>query len=173
MLIAKRIVDLQNVDLLGGVDLLRCCTAEPGATGIDWTVKKDITSESQFLMREIRETDIESKKFEIPRNAYRAVLEVYVSFHENDEFWEVLVTLDGIEVGAVWPCTVIYTGGVNPLLWRPITVIGSFDLPSYDIEVTPFLGTMLDEKTHEIAFRVTNALNVWLIDANLHVWRRV
>lgn len=139
-------------------------------------------------------TDVESKKFEIPRNAYRAVLEVYVSFHENDEFWytnlpneyisannltgtagngafrEVVVRLDGTLVGAVWPFTVIYTGGVNPLLWRPITGIGSFNLPSYDIEITPFLGSIVDGKIHEFAFSVTNALNVWYIDANLHVW---
>ncbi|KAA8526757.1 hypothetical protein F0562_009014 [Nyssa sinensis] len=139
-------------------------------------------------------TDIESMEFKIPQNAYRAVLEVYVSFHENDEFWygnypneyivannltgypgngpfrEVVVSLDGVVVGAVWPFTVIYTGGVNPLLWRPITGIGSFDLPSYDIEITPLLGKILDGKTHEFAFSVTNALNVWYIDANLHVW---
>ncbi|CAN6566575.1 unnamed protein product [Malus baccata var. baccata] len=43
-----------------GVELLRSCTTEPMQNGIVWSVKKDIT---------------------------RAVLEVYVSFHENDEFW--------------------------------------------------------------------------------------
>ncbi|KAK9269102.1 hypothetical protein L1049_000871 [Liquidambar formosana] len=78
--------------------------------------------------------------------------------------------MDGEVVGAIWPFTVIFTGGVNPLLWRPITAIGSFDLPSYDIEITPFLGTILDGKTHEFGFTVTNALNVWYIDANLHLW---
>ncbi|XP_058211158.1 peptide-N4-(N-acetyl-beta-glucosaminyl)asparagine amidase A-like [Rhododendron vialii] len=244
---------------LGGVELLRSCTAEPTASGIVWTVKKDITRYYSLLMnnqtlavflgnlvndvytgvyhakitihfypaevnsgnsvsgygssadliipisqnipsndglwfRIGNSADTTSKKFMIPQNAYRAVVEVYVSFHENDEFWytnlpnnfitannlsmplqngafrEVVVALDGMEIGAVWPFTVIYTGGFNPLLWRPITGIGSFDLPSYDIEVTPFLGTILDGKTHEFAFRVTNALNVWLIDANLHVW---
>ncbi|XAR56466.1 Peptide-N(4)-(N-acetyl-beta-glucosaminyl)asparagine amidase [Bertholletia excelsa] len=243
---------------LGGVELLRSCTAEPRATGIVWTVQKDVTRYKSLLMTdqtlavymgnlvtstytgvyhvnitihfypaenhhnfdhtsgsgadlilpisrnlpltdglwfEIENTtDVESKKFIIPQNAYRAVLEVYVSFHENDEFWytnfpneyiiannltgtpgngpfrEVVVSLDEIEVGAVWPFTVIYTGGINPLLWRPITGIGSFDLPSYDIEMTPFLGKVLDGKAHELTFRVTNALNVWYIDANLHVW---
>lgn len=139
-------------------------------------------------------TDVKSKKFVIPQNAYRAVLEVYVSFHENDEFWptnvpnvyisannltgfsgngpfrEVVVSLDGGLVGAIWPFTVVYTGGVNPLLWRPITGIGSFDLPSYDIEITPFLGSILNGESHEFAFSVRNALNVWYIDANLHVW---
>ncbi|XP_030954965.1 peptide-N4-(N-acetyl-beta-glucosaminyl)asparagine amidase A-like [Quercus lobata] len=139
-------------------------------------------------------TDIALREFKIPQNAYRAVLEVYVSFHENDESWysnlyneyieannitgvagngpfrEVVVCLDGQVVGAIWPFTVIFTGGVNPLLWRPITGIGSFDLPSYNIEITPFLGKIIDGKSHKFGFSVTNALNVWYIDANLHLW---
>ncbi|XP_050219473.1 peptide-N4-(N-acetyl-beta-glucosaminyl)asparagine amidase A [Mercurialis annua] len=247
---------------LGGVELLRSCSAEPRATGIFWSVQKDVTRyHSLFVKNETQQlavylgnlvdstytgvyhvnltlyfypadgkklsnlhgghdskadlilpisrnlplndglwfeiknsTDTQLKEFVIPRNVYRAVLEVYVSFHENDEFWntnfyneyitannltdtpgngpfrEVVVSLDGDIVGAVWPFTVIFTGGVNPLLWRPITAIGSFDLPSYDIEITPFLGSMLDGKTHKLGFSVTNALNVWYVDANLHLW---
>ncbi|KAL2326812.1 hypothetical protein Fmac_020239 [Flemingia macrophylla] len=249
---------------LGGVELLRSCTAEPIATSIVWTVQKDVTryhslfSSPQTLavflgnivnqeytgvyhvdvtihfypsngdapkskvgalafgsgvpadlvlpisrnlslnglwFRIENSTDEGLKEFMVPQNAYRAVLEVYVSFHERDEFWytnppdeyivannltgsedgggsfrEVVVTLDGKVVGAVWPFTVIYTGGLNALLWRPITGIGSFDLPSYDIEVTPFLGTLLDGGIHSVGFSVTNALNVWYIDANLHLW---
>ncbi|XP_060209261.1 peptide-N4-(N-acetyl-beta-glucosaminyl)asparagine amidase A-like [Lycium barbarum] len=139
-------------------------------------------------------TDVVSKEFKISQNAYRAVLEIYVSFHENDEFWysnppndyirannltgtpgngafrEVVVSVDDLVVGSVWPFTVIYTGGVNPLLWRPISGIGSFDLPSYGIEITPLLGKILDGNEHKISFSVTNALNVWYIDANLHLW---
>ncbi|XP_042503945.1 peptide-N4-(N-acetyl-beta-glucosaminyl)asparagine amidase A-like [Macadamia integrifolia] len=251
---------------LGGVEILRSCSAEPRANGIVWTVEKDITrylsllknpqtlavylgnlidqtytgiyhvnitfhfypaevphsplnrdsanSVSGFdfpadlvlpISRNLplndglwflinNSTDVQKKKFKIPRNAYRAVLEVYVSFHSNDEFWytnppndyikannltdvpgngafrEVVVGLDERVVGAVWPFTVIFTGGVNPLLWRPITGIGSFNLPSYDIEITPFLGKMLDGNDHSFGFSVTNALSVWYIDANLHVW---
>ncbi|KAK3163345.1 hypothetical protein QOZ80_1AG0002430 [Eleusine coracana subsp. coracana] len=139
-------------------------------------------------------TDVQSKKLAIPSNTYRAVLEVFVSFHSNDEFWytnppndyiqannlsgvpgngafrEVLVRVDGDVVGAVWPFTVIYTGGVNPLLWRPITGIGSFNLPTYDIDITPFLGKLLDSKEHDFGFSVTNVLDVWYVDANLHLW---
>ncbi|WCJ32270.1 Peptide-N4-(N-acetyl-beta-glucosaminyl)asparagine amidase A [Euphorbia peplus] len=251
---------------LGGVELLRSCSAEPRATGIFWSVQKDISRYYSLLVKnetqelavflgnvvdstytgvyhvnvtiyfypaieksdysvdgnlraldvskadlilpisrnlplndglwfEIEnDTDTQLKEFEIPQNVYRAVLEVYVSFHENDEFWygnfpndyiiannltdvpgngpfrEVVISLDGDIVGAIWPFTVIYTGGINPLLWRPITGIGSFDLPSYDIEITPFLGKMLDGKSHKLGFSVTNALNVWYIDANLHLW---
>ncbi|KAK1431033.1 hypothetical protein QVD17_14230 [Tagetes erecta] len=240
---------------LGGVELLRSCTAEPRPIGIEWTVKKDVSRYYSLFMKNQtlavylgnlidttytgvyhvnvsfhfypaqnkkilndqwadliipvsrnlplndglwfkieNSSDVQSKQVMIPQNAYRVVLEVYVSFHENDEFWptnvaneyisdnnltgfagngpfrEVVVSLDGGEVGAVWPFTVVYTGGVNPLLWRPVTGIGSFDLPTYDIEITPFLGTILNGKSHDFGFRVTNALNVWYIDANLHVW---
>ncbi|KAL5576906.1 hypothetical protein UlMin_018605 [Ulmus minor] len=244
---------------LGGVEILRSCTAEPRATGIVWSVEKDITRYYSLLLKnqtltvylgnivddtytgeyqvditfhfypaqensdnvefgyyswadlilpisrnlplndglwlEIENsTDSKLMEFIIPQNAYRAVLEVYVSFHENDEVWfsnppneyifannltnmpgngpfrEVVISLDGEVVGAIWPFTVIYTGGVNPLLWRPITGIGSFDLPSYDVEITPYLGKILDGKNHKIGFNVTNALNVWYIDANLHLW---
>ncbi|XP_007021740.2 PREDICTED: peptide-N4-(N-acetyl-beta-glucosaminyl)asparagine amidase A [Theobroma cacao] len=251
---------------LGGVELLRSCTAEPTSNGIVWTVEKDITRYYSLLLKKGTQTlavflgnivdrtytgvyhvnltfhfypaennlnddkqilhnlasdskadlilpisrdlplndglwfevqnsnDTKLKQFKIPQNVYRAVLEVYISFHENDEFWygnfpndyiaannlsgtpgngpfrEVVVSLDGQVVGAVWPFTVIYTGGINPLFWSPITGISSFNLPSYDIEITPFLGNMLDGKFHKLGFSVTNALNVWFIDANLHLW---
>ncbi|KAK7405332.1 hypothetical protein VNO78_06563 [Psophocarpus tetragonolobus] len=251
---------------LGGVELLRSCTAEPRATGIVWSVHKDITRYHSLLLSPQNQTfavylgnlvdntytgvyhvdvtihfypnndggseskvgalafgggvpadlvlpisrnlplndglwfvidnstDEGLKEFRVPQNAYRAVLEVYVSFHERDEFWytnppdeyviannltdasgggsfrEVVVSLDGKIVGAVWPFTVIFTGGVNPLLWRPITGIGSFDLPSYNIEITPLLGALLDGKSHSVGFSVTNALNVWFVNANLHIW---
>ncbi|PHT69630.1 Peptide-N4-(N-acetyl-beta-glucosaminyl)asparagine amidase A [Capsicum annuum] len=138
-------------------------------------------------------TVVKSKDFKIPRNVYRAMLEVYVSFHENNESWYansvneyvslnnlsvpgngafrgVVVSLDEMVAGAVWPFTVIYTGGANPLFWRPIGGIGSFDLPSYDIEITPLLGKILDGSSHKFSFRVTDALNVWYVDANLYLW---
>ncbi|GLT35547.1 hypothetical protein SLA2020_099910 [Shorea laevis] len=143
-----------------GVELLRSCTAEPRATGIVWSAKKDITrfysllvknetqslavylgnlvdrtytgvyhvditvyyypAEKKFndfesnlenlasgygsradlilpisrnfplndgLWFEIENsTDAEGKETKIPPNVFRAVLEVYVSFHESDEF---------------------------------------------------------------------------------------
>ena len=244
---------------LGGVELLRSCTAEPGATGIVWTVEKDVTRYSslfkanqtlavflgnivdqtytgiykanvslhfhfgkeEFHHRRLKfsspadlvlpisrdlplndgqwfvvqnSTDFLSKQVVIPRNSYRAVLEVYVSFHSDDEFWysnlpndyisknnltdtpgngpfrEISVAVDGNVAGVVWPSPVIYTGGINPLLWRPITAIGSFDLPSYDIEITPFLGKLVDGNPHEFGFSVSNSLSYWFIDANLHLW---
>ncbi|KAL5222403.1 hypothetical protein ABZP36_027116 [Zizania latifolia] len=239
---------------LSGAELLRSCTAEPRATGVVWSVSRDVTRYAALLAEpgEIavylgnlvdrtytgvyhanltlhlyyhpappppaqqadlivpisrslplndgqwfaihNATNVQSKKLSIPSNTYRAVLEVFVSFHSNDEFWytnppneyleannmssvpgngafrEVIVKINDDIVGAVWPFTVIYTGGFNPLLWRPITGIGSFNLPTYDIDITPFLGKLLNGKEHDFGFGVTNALDVWYIDANLHLW---
>ncbi|KAM0847253.1 hypothetical protein ACQ4PT_055135 [Festuca glaucescens] len=216
---------------LSGAELLRSCTAEPRATGIVWSVSRDVTRYAALLAdpgevavylgnlvdqtytgvyhvnltlhlyfhpapppltqqadlivpisRSLplndgqwfaiqNSTDVQSKSLAIPSNTYRAVLEVFVSFHGSDEsLREVVVKVDEDVVGSVWPFTVIYTGGINPLLWRPITGIGSFNLPTYDIDITPFLGKLLDGKEHKFGFGVTNALDVWYVDANLHLW---
>ncbi|CAO2199503.1 unnamed protein product [Urochloa humidicola] len=127
--------------------------------------------------------DAASTRVALPSNTYRAVLELYVSFHGDDESWyinqpgykngpfrEVTVRVDGILAGAAWPFPVIYAGGIYPLLWRPVVAIGSFNLPTYDVELTPLLGKMLDGKAHEVAFHVSNAMDVWYVDANLHLW---
>ncbi|XP_002454966.1 peptide-N4-(N-acetyl-beta-glucosaminyl)asparagine amidase A [Sorghum bicolor] len=116
----------------------------------------------------------------VPTNTYRAVLEVYLSYQSGDEYWygnaddgpfrEVVVQIDGDLVGVVWPFPVVYSGGIDPMLWRPITGIGSFNLPSYDIELTAFLGKLLDGEKHEVRFTVTNAIDTWFVDANLHLW---
>uniref|UniRef100_A0A0D9UY49 Peptide N-acetyl-beta-D-glucosaminyl asparaginase amidase A N-terminal domain-containing protein n=1 Tax=Leersia perrieri TaxID=77586 RepID=A0A0D9UY49_9ORYZ len=235
---------------LGGVELLRSCTAEPRANGVVWSVSKDVTKYASLLAARDASTlavylgnlvdaqytgvyhgnvtlhlyfrhppqpprqpglgpadvivpvsqslplnggqwfqisdddDVESASLAVPANAYRAVLEVYLSYHGDDEFWytylnpndgngpfrEVTVLIDGDIVGAVWPFPVIYTGGINAYLWRPISGIGSFNLPSYDIELTPFLGKLLDGQEHEIGFGVTDAQDYWYIDGNLHLW---
>lgn len=130
----------------------------------------------------------------IPTNLYRAVLEMYVSFHGDDETWftnppngyittnnltgvagngpfrEVQAYLDGKLIAAVWPFPVVYTGGINPLFWRPAAAISAFNLPTYDFELTPLLGSLVDGQPHTFIIKVENALDYWLLDANLHLW---
>ncbi|KAI5081903.1 hypothetical protein GOP47_0001646 [Adiantum capillus-veneris] len=128
----------------------------------------------------------------LPRNAYRAVLELCVSSHGDDESWftnppndyadstnltfgngpfrEISVSIDNKFVGSVWPFPLVYTGGFNPLAWRPALPIGTSLVPSYDLEITPFLSYLIDGSPHTITLTVTNSLSVWLIDANLHLW---
>lgn len=140
------------------------------------------------------ESDIPSRQIKIPVNTLRAVLEVYVSFHGNDEFWysnppdsyirlnnittgrghgayrEIYVSIDGIYVGSELPFPVIFTGGINPLFWEPVVAIGAFDLPSYDFDLSPFLGLLLDGEFHSLSLGVTDGISYWLVDANLHIW---
>ena len=48
--------------------------------------------------------------------------------------------VNGQLAGAVYPFPVLYTGGVNPFLWRPLSGIESFDIPAYRFDLTPFAG---------------------------------
>ncbi|KAA8534033.1 hypothetical protein F0562_031550 [Nyssa sinensis] len=147
-----------------------------------------------FWFRIQSESDVHSKELRIPPSTWKAVLEVYVSFHGNDEFWysnppdsyirmnnlttgrghgayrEVFATIDGSSAGSVIPFPVIFTGGINPLFWEPIVAIGAFSLPSYDFDLTPFLGLLLDGKTHTVGLGVADSISFWLVDANLHLW---
>ncbi|KAJ8769427.1 hypothetical protein K2173_002917 [Erythroxylum novogranatense] len=140
------------------------------------------------------ESDIHFKKVRFPNNARKVVLELYVSFHGNDEFWysnpsnsyirvnnlttlrgngayrEVFVTIDGKYVASEVPSPVVFTGGINPLLWEPVVAMGAFNLPSYDFDLTPFLGMVLDGKKHEFGIGVNNGISYWLVNANLHIW---
>ncbi|KAG5533541.1 hypothetical protein RHGRI_027658 [Rhododendron griersonianum] len=147
-----------------------------------------------FWFRIESESGVESKGIQIPLNTCKAVLEIYVSFHGNDEFWysnppdsyikmnnlttgrahgayrEVFVTIDGRFIGSVIPFPIIFTGGINPLFWEPVVAIGAFNLPSYDFDLTPFLGFLLDGKVHLIGLGVADSIPFWLVDANLHLW---
>jgi hypothetical protein len=53
-----------------------------------------------------------------------------------------------------------------------VSALGAFDLPTYDIELTPFLGLLVDTtgNSHEIGISVVDGIAEWLVDANLHLW---
>ncbi|XP_050385545.1 peptide-N4-(N-acetyl-beta-glucosaminyl)asparagine amidase A [Argentina anserina] len=147
-----------------------------------------------FWFRIESESDSPSRQIRLPRNTRRVVLELYVSFHGDDEFWysnppnlyistnnlttgrgngayrEVFVTVDGELVGSEVPFPVVFTGGINPLFWEPVVAIGAFNLPSYEFELTPFLGKLLDKKAHSFGIGVSDAISYWLVNANLHIW---
>lgn len=147
-----------------------------------------------FWFRIQSDSELKGKSVIIPKNTYKAVMEICVSFHGLDEFWysnppdsyirensltsqrghgsyrEVLLNIDRNLVGSVVPFPVIYPGGINPLYWDPIVSIGAFDHPSYDIDITPFLGDLLDGKSHFMGLKVLDSLPFWLVDANLHLW---
>ncbi|MFS8018079.1 putative peptide-N(4)-(N-acetyl-beta-glucosaminyl)asparagine amidase [Helianthus anomalus] len=65
----------------------------------------------------------------------------------------------------VVPFPMIFTGGINPLFWEPVVSIRAFNLPSFDIDLTPFFGLLLDDKNHSIGIQIADG-----IDANLNLW---
>ncbi|KAK9124489.1 hypothetical protein Sjap_014091 [Stephania japonica] len=147
-----------------------------------------------FWFKIQNQSNSHAKGIQIPRNTYRAVLEIYASAHEDDEFWytnpptcyykinnlkskrgngsfrEIFTTIDDLYVGSVSPFPVLYTGAINPLLWSPAVGIGAFDLPTYDLELTPFLAQLLDGDAHFFRIGVTDSIPFWLVNANLHLW---
>ena len=111
------------------------------------------------------------------RSAVRAALDVYASAHGCEEFWysnvpssmavegecsggayrEIEVLVDGHFAGAAFPFPTIYTGGVCPILWRPLTGLHSFNVPPLTFDLSPFVGLLDDGQPHHIAVRVATA----------------
>ena len=127
----------------------------------------------------------------IPQTATRAQVKVYLSAHGNDEFWysnvpndqqadgifgggsfkEVQLFIDDKLVGLDWPFPTIYTGGINPLLWRPIVAIGTYHVPEIIFDVTPALPYLFLKGSHRIGFNITTAANgYWFVEGNLQIW---
>jgi hypothetical protein len=104
----------------------------------------------------------------LPSDVTSATLDLYAVGQINDEFWwslnpsfrEIEVSIDGKPAGVVWPYPYVYTGGVNPLIWRPLTGIHTMDIPSYRLDLTPFAGML--GGTHTISLSVANNTGYWL-----------
>ncbi|KAJ9087624.1 hypothetical protein DSO57_1031269 [Entomophthora muscae] len=132
-----------------------------------------------------------SHKFNVPKQSVkRAELEVFLSGHSCDEFTylntptehakangecemgpyrELEVYLDDHFVGSIMPYPVIYTSGLSNVQWRPISAMGSFDVPTKVIDLAPYLS-LLEDGTHAFTFHMKNATNMWFISANLHLY---
>ena len=82
---------------------------------------------------------------------------------------EILVEIDGLFANSVIPFPVVYTGGINPYLWRPLSGIMSFNIPAYVLDLSPFLGLLADGKHHNISVSVLNNgdQGFWLVDVGL------
>lgn len=115
-----------------------------------------------------------------PRNTKRAVVSILASGNGNEEFWyqnvpsqyvntfpdnegwlfgysafrEIELLIDGNLAGVSWPCPILFTGGVDPGFWRPIAGYDAYDLPTFEVDVTPWLPLLADGKLHEFALKV-------------------
>ncbi|KAF5391453.1 hypothetical protein D9757_001886 [Collybiopsis confluens] len=122
-----------------------------------------------------------SVELTLPTNAIGAYAELYASGNAQEEFWytnvpnqfldelpsgfafgdgpfrEVRLLIDGKVAGTAFPYPVVFTGGILPTAWRPITSYGALDLPTYVLDVTPFLPLLTDGKGHNFTLDVVSS----------------
>jgi hypothetical protein len=124
----------------------------------------------------------------LPRNIERVFLDVYAQSQASDEFWyfnlpndiaatfqdggntafrETEISIDGQPAGVAPIYPWIYTGGADPLLWRPIPGVQTLAFEPYRVDLTPFAGALDDGKPHKLALSVFNAIDHFSTAANL------
>jgi len=125
---------------------------------------------------------------DLPRNIERVFLDVFAQSQHNDEFWyfnlpddiagtfydgphtafrEVEISIDGQPAGIAPVYPWIYTGGADPLLWRPIPGVQTLAFEPYRVDLTPFAGVLDDGAAHTVALSVFNAADYFSTTANL------
>jgi len=114
--------------------------------------------------------------FQLPANVERALLDVVLQHQgANDEFWytcvpsdlagtlescsggafrEGQVSIDGQPAGVVPIFPWIFTGGIDPYLWRPIPAVQALNFVPYRVDLTPFAAVLSDGQPHTVAIRV-------------------
>jgi hypothetical protein len=118
-----------------------------------------------------------SGTFSFPRNVVRAYLDVLMEAQIGDEFWytcfpnnlaqqlancdstafrEGEVSVDGKPAGVAPVYPWIYTGGIDPWLWKPIPGVETLDFAPYRVDLTPFAGLLDDGNQHTVAVSVWN-----------------
>jgi len=119
-----------------------------------------------------------AKTFSLPANVERAYLDVFAQSQSNDEFWytcapndvagelydcgntgfrEGEVSIDGRPAGIAPVYPWIYTGGIDPYLWRPVPGIQTLNFAPYRVDLTPFASILSDGNQHTVAVSVYNA----------------
>ncbi|KUJ19264.1 uncharacterized protein LY89DRAFT_706092 [Mollisia scopiformis] len=142
-----------------------------------------------------------------PRNVKTATVSILASGNSAEEFWytnvpseyvdtfpgnpgwlygyspfrEVQLLIDGKLTGVSWPFPLLFTGGVDPGLWRPIVGIDAYDLPTFDIDVTPWLSLLCDGRSHDFGLKVVGFDNSaedkietvgenWWVTGAVYIW---
>jgi hypothetical protein len=83
---------------------------------------------------------------------------------------EVEVSIDGQPAGLAPIYPWVYTGGMDPFLWRPIPGIQTLNFNPYRVDLTPFAGLLSDGKPHRVSVRVLGAHHYFSVAAALLVY---
>ncbi|KAK2627771.1 hypothetical protein QTJ16_002417 [Diplocarpon rosae] len=144
-----------------------------------------------------------SAAMSFPKNVERAVVSVLASGNGPEQFWfnnfpieyektvknssaasydpfrEVQLLIDGELAGAVWPSQTVFTGGMNAGVWNPLAGMNAYDIPNFEIDVSPWLGLLCDGKSHAFELKVfgynpETSLGVvesnWWISGSIFLW---
>ena len=129
-----------------------------------------------------------SKSLSLPTNVERAYLDVFVQSQSADEFWytcvpdqyaaevqecgggnfrEAEISIDGQPAGVAPVYPWIYSGGIDPYLWRPTTGVQTLNFMPYRVDLTPFAGVLSNGAAHQVAVSVAGANNYFSATASL------
>jgi hypothetical protein len=93
----------------------------------------------------------------------------------NGVYREVQIYIDNYFAGASYPFPTIYSGGINPFMWRPTAGIMSFSIPSIKFDITPFIDLLTNPRNHSIRITVLNNNEAeggfWYLDAALVLYK--
>ncbi|KAH9062603.1 peptide N-acetyl-beta-D-glucosaminyl asparaginase amidase A-domain-containing protein [Lactarius deliciosus] len=116
----------------------------------------------------------------LPRNAVTAFAELQASASGRDMYWyayipnqflsffapgtvgegpfrEVRVLVDGQVAGVAFPYPFMSAEGIAPPAWRPIAPYGALDMPTYHLDLTPFIPILTNGQPHNITLDVASA----------------
>ena len=129
-----------------------------------------------------------TQTFTLPLNVERAYLDVLTQSQSGDEFWyscvpndvagelqscgntafrEAEVSIDGHPAGVAPVYPWIYTGGIDPYLWRPIPGVETLNFTPYRVDLTPFAGILSNGQPHTVSVSVYNANGYFSATATL------
>ena len=121
----------------------------------------------------------------LPTNVERAYLDLIA---QTDEFWytcvpndaaaalqtcggdafrETDISIDGQPAGIAPARPYIYTGGIDPYLWAPITGLQTLDFKPYRVDLTPFAAQLSSGGKHTIQVTVVNTQSTYFATGNL------
>jgi hypothetical protein len=136
-------------------------------------------------------TDVLSRTFTLPTNVERAYIDVFAQGQGGDEFWyscvpdaladeaqscgggayrEVQVSIDGQPAGVAPVYPWIFTGGIDPYMWRPTTGVQTLNFLPYRVDLTPFAALLNNGAPHALAINVTGANGNFAVTGNLFVY---
>ena len=137
-------------------------------------------------------TDKLARTLTLPTNVERAYLDVFTQSQSNDEFWytcvpdayasetnecgggnfrEAEISIDGQPAGVAPVYPWVFTGGIDPYLWRPVAGVQTLNFLPYRVDLTPFAGQLSDGAPHEVAVQVAGANSYFAATATLLVYR--